>query len=165
MKTIKQVADELGVSKEKVRYRVRNLPSECVEKRGKITYLTDGGAAIIQGFLTGEPRNFSAAFAERITHLNPPEETRRIIELEEKVKSLEWQLEYERASAEKQQNMTLVKFKEEIERTDQMIEDFRKWQKIIEQEQQLRMADKAPVLKQLSEPQGRWARLKAAWKG
>lgn len=43
MKTIKQIADELGVSKDKVKYRVKNLPEDCVHKVDGITYIDDSG--------------------------------------------------------------------------------------------------------------------------
>jgi len=43
MKTIKQIADELGVSKDKVKYQVRKLPDNCLVKVGNIIYLTDDG--------------------------------------------------------------------------------------------------------------------------
>ena len=38
-KTIKELADELGVSKDKIKYRVRKLPSELTTKVGGVTYL------------------------------------------------------------------------------------------------------------------------------
>ena len=38
-KTIKQIADELGVSKDRVKYLVKKLPSEWVNKQGNITHL------------------------------------------------------------------------------------------------------------------------------
>ncbi|MBG1277900.1 DNA-binding protein [Lactococcus lactis] len=39
LKTIKELADELGVSKDKIKYRVRKLPSELTTKVGGVTYL------------------------------------------------------------------------------------------------------------------------------
>ena len=50
-KTIKQVADELGVSKDRVKYLVKKLPSEWVNKRGKITYLNSEGTQHIYALL------------------------------------------------------------------------------------------------------------------
>lgn len=38
-KTIKELADELGVSKDKIKYQVRKLPSNNTYKKGNITYL------------------------------------------------------------------------------------------------------------------------------
>ena len=51
MKTYKQLADELGVSKDKVKYRARNIPSEYLVKNGDVIYITDEGIAIISGLL------------------------------------------------------------------------------------------------------------------
>jgi hypothetical protein len=45
MKTLKQVADMLGVPKDKVKYRAKKLPDNCLEKVGNITYVTDSGIA------------------------------------------------------------------------------------------------------------------------
>jgi len=51
MKTYKQLADELGVNKDKVKYRARSLPSEFLVKNGDVIYVTDEGVAIISGLL------------------------------------------------------------------------------------------------------------------
>lgn len=40
-KTIKELADELGVSKDKIKYQARKLPSNFTYKKGNITYLKD----------------------------------------------------------------------------------------------------------------------------
>lgn len=45
MKTIKQIADELGVSKDKVKYRVRKLPRKYLVITQGITHVTDEGIA------------------------------------------------------------------------------------------------------------------------
>lgn len=42
-KTIKEVADELGVSKDKIKYRCKKLPSNYLYKVGKITYIKNEG--------------------------------------------------------------------------------------------------------------------------
>jgi len=58
MKTIKQVADELGVSKDKVKYQVGKLPDIHRVKVGNITYLTDDGLLRILELMAGSlPRN------------------------------------------------------------------------------------------------------------
>lgn len=54
MKTIKQVADQLGVSKDRVKYRVRSLPGEYLVKSGDIIYVTDEGVTIISELLEGK---------------------------------------------------------------------------------------------------------------
>ncbi len=47
LKTIKELADELGVSKDKIKYRVRKLPSELTTKVNGITYLKNSAIEII----------------------------------------------------------------------------------------------------------------------
>jgi predicted transcriptional regulator len=54
MKTIKQIADQLGVTKDKVKYQVRKLPEEHVKKQEGITYITDAGVAIIKRLMRGK---------------------------------------------------------------------------------------------------------------
>lgn len=54
MKTIKQMADELGVNKDKVKYQVRKLPSEHLVKMGNITYLTDDGILKLKELILGK---------------------------------------------------------------------------------------------------------------
>lgn len=50
-KTLKQLADELGVSKDKVKYQARKLSPSCTVKEGGITYLTEQGEAEIRKLL------------------------------------------------------------------------------------------------------------------
>jgi len=53
-KTIKQLADELNVSKDKVKYQVRKLPSEFTTKENGITYIGKAGIEVIKGNLQGK---------------------------------------------------------------------------------------------------------------
>jgi len=53
-KTIKQLADELGVSKDKVKYQARKLPSELTYKIKGITYLNSQAVSIITGNVNGK---------------------------------------------------------------------------------------------------------------
>lgn len=53
MKTIKQIADELGISKDKVKYRVRKLPPSCITKTDDVTYITDEGIQLLRDLLVG----------------------------------------------------------------------------------------------------------------
>lgn len=56
-KTIKEVADELGVSKDKVKYQIRklpNLPGEFTYLENNITYLTKHGELAIKEKLLGK---------------------------------------------------------------------------------------------------------------
>lgn len=42
-KTIKEFADELGVTKDKVKYQIKKLPTNYLHKVGKITYIKSEG--------------------------------------------------------------------------------------------------------------------------
>lgn len=42
-KSIKELADELGVTKDKVKYQVKKLPTNYLLKKGKITYIKNEG--------------------------------------------------------------------------------------------------------------------------
>lgn len=42
-KTIKELADELGVTKDKVKYQVKKLPTNYLLTKGKITYIKSEG--------------------------------------------------------------------------------------------------------------------------
>jgi len=60
MKTIKQIADQLGVPKDRVKYQVRKLPGNLTEKAGNVTYITDDGMAYLQHLLVGKKdKNFT----------------------------------------------------------------------------------------------------------
>ena len=48
VKTIKELADELNVSKDKVKYQVRKLPSEFTSKENGITHIKDIGIEVIR---------------------------------------------------------------------------------------------------------------------
>ena len=56
-KTIKQLADELNVSKDKVKYQVRKLPSELTIKENGITYIKNAGIEIIKENIQGKIPN------------------------------------------------------------------------------------------------------------
>jgi predicted transcriptional regulator len=64
MKTIKNIADELGIPKHKVRYQVEKLPQNCVQKIEEILHVNDEGMAILRGLEVGkknpEPQNKTA---------------------------------------------------------------------------------------------------------
>lgn len=67
MKTIKELADELGLPKDKVKYQVGKLPDNCMDKSGNITRLTPDGVAIIKRLLVG---NVSQPTSEEFTQLS-----------------------------------------------------------------------------------------------
>lgn len=54
MKTIKQIADIFGVSKDKVKYRVRNLPENYLVNTRGITYVNDEGIEELCTFFGGK---------------------------------------------------------------------------------------------------------------
>ncbi|MBQ2654827.1 DNA-binding protein [bacterium] len=53
-KTIKELADELGVTKDKVKYQLRKLPSELTTKKDGIIYIKKSGVKIILDNLKGK---------------------------------------------------------------------------------------------------------------
>lgn len=150
MKTLKQIADELGVSKDKVKYRVRNLPSNCIVKQGNITYITDAGIPILSGLLLGNAVNFSPFVSEKFTCLFPDGDKKRIADLEAEIEKLKWQLSFERATAEEKLEMAHQHHQEVMAQARQTISDCEKWRLLLEREQQLRLADKAQILQQLT---------------
>ena len=105
MRTIKQIADEIGVSKDKVKYQVRKLPSYCLVKEGNITHVTDDGVAIVKGLLLGNKINIPQFFSDQIPTPLPTGDAKRIIELEAEVERLKWRVEYERATTEEKMAM------------------------------------------------------------
>lgn len=57
LKTIKELADELSVSKDKVKYQVRKLPSELTIKENGITYIKNAGIELIKENIQGKIPN------------------------------------------------------------------------------------------------------------
>jgi hypothetical protein len=53
-KTIKELADELGLSKDKVKYQTRKLPSGLTTKKNGVTHLTKEAISIIKSNLVGK---------------------------------------------------------------------------------------------------------------
>jgi len=68
MKTIKQLADEIGVSKDKVKYQVGKLPENYLVKVGKITHITDDGILKIKEILLGKSEGNLPSKNQEITH-------------------------------------------------------------------------------------------------
>lgn len=164
MKTIKQIADEIGVKKDNIKYRVRNLPNDCVVKEGNITYINEQGEEIIKGLVRGKSILSSNVFTykeDENTQLNITQI--KINELESEIKVLKRELEIERATAEEKLLIQQKHYQEVIEQSRQAMEDSRKWQALIEREQQLRMADKAQSIKNITsngeKPAGFFSRL------
>jgi len=61
-KTIKQLADEIGVSKDKVKYQVRKLPSELTTKVNGVTYLNTVAISIVTSEIGGKRTGDSPDF-------------------------------------------------------------------------------------------------------
>lgn len=73
MKTIKQLADEFGVTKDKVKYRARKLPENYLQIDRGITYVTAEGIEELRRFFGGK--------SEKNTEEIPGEITREIVEM------------------------------------------------------------------------------------
>ena len=71
MKTIRQLANELGVSKDKVKYQVGKLPENYLVKVGKITHLTDDGILKIKEILLGKEVGNLPGKSGDIAHILP----------------------------------------------------------------------------------------------
>lgn len=104
VKTIKELADELGVSKDKVKYQVKKLPSNYLAKlpSGTITINTDGIRAISEslGKITRE-------LPTKATHPLPIDNSQFITHLEKQVEQQQKQIEKLQRLLENQQILTL----------------------------------------------------------
>ncbi len=66
-KTIKELADILGVSKDKVKYQLRKLPSNFTYKKGNIIYLKKEAVTTITKVLSGnEPGNLPSELPDSL---------------------------------------------------------------------------------------------------
>jgi S-adenosylmethionine synthetase len=66
VKTIKQIAEEFGIPKHKVKYQVEKLPKNCVEKIGEILHVNTEGVAILKGLYAEKSGEKSGEFSEEI---------------------------------------------------------------------------------------------------
>jgi len=73
MRTIKQAADALGVSKDKIKYRVRKLSGEYVVNDKGINYITDEGFAVLCGVMAGELSGNQQGNTRHVPTDYPPE--------------------------------------------------------------------------------------------
>ncbi|MDN6966951.1 DNA-binding protein, partial [Enterococcus faecium] len=65
--TIKELADILGVSKDKVKYQLRKLPSNFTYKKGNIIYLKTEAVTTITKVLSGnEPGNLPSELPDSL---------------------------------------------------------------------------------------------------
>lgn len=107
--TIKELADELGVSKDKIKYRVGKLPSNYLVKKSGVTYLkSEGIQAIREQVMGNSPVN-------SLGNYPPFTQYDKVVDLLEK---------------------ELDVLRKQLEEKDKQLEQAHK---LIDQEQQLRM--------------------------
>ena len=114
--TIKELADELGVSKDKIKYRVGKLPSNYLVKKNGVTYLkSEGIQAIREQVGENSPVN-------SLGNYPPFTQYDKVVELLEK---------------------ELDVLRSQLEEKDKQLEQAHK---LIDQEQQLRMVTEQKLL-------------------
>jgi len=118
--TIKELADELGVSKDKVKYRLRKLPSELTSKSNGITYLSDVAVTKIREELLD---TFTKVKTSENTHTLPTDFIEKELEKKDKeikeknkqIEELHSLLKNQNKLLDQQQQLTLqanIKIKE-----------------------------------------------------
>ncbi|EOL45480.1 hypothetical protein RV11_GL000087 [Enterococcus phoeniculicola] len=102
--TIKELADQLGVSKDKVKYRVRKLPDDSTYKEGNVTYLTEAAISMIRA-------EFDEVATESLPSESPVENgdyLKGIIEKkDEQIHQLQEMLKTQQKLVDQQQQLTL----------------------------------------------------------
>lgn len=132
MKTIKQIADELGVSKQKVyRFIVRNHITASSEVKQSKLYDEATEMLIKQGILEDEPYQKSHHEAHK-NHINEPV---RDVVSEAVIELLQKELEHKNEQLREKDRQIREKDKQISEMQAQLSVN----QKLIDQEQQLRM--------------------------
>jgi hypothetical protein len=99
MITIKDLADELGVSKEKVKYLTRKLPDDSLVKTKIPHLITDEGVAIIKGLLAVKSGE------------NSPEINQLITDKDTLIQSLQDEIAFLRNALLREQELNLVQLK------------------------------------------------------
>lgn len=118
--TIKELADELGVSKDKIKYRVGKLPSNYLVKKNGVTYLkSEGIQAIREQVGENSPVN---SLGKLPTDYPPFTQYEKVVELLEK---------------------ELDVLRKQLEEKDKQLEQAHK---LIDQEQQLRMVTEQKLM-------------------
>ncbi|MGM0123072.1 hypothetical protein IGI37_000438 [Enterococcus sp. AZ194] len=110
--TIKELADELGVSKDKVKYRVRKLPSEFTYKEGNVTYLTKTAVSKIKSEFGGESaEKVPSESPGNLPNEYPAENTDYLKEIigkkDEQIHQLQEMLKTQQKLVDQQQQLTL----------------------------------------------------------
>lgn len=114
--TIKELADELGVSKDKIKYRVGKLPSNYLVKKNGVTYLKSEGIQAIREQVGGDsPVNYLGNYP-------PFTQYDKVVDLLEK---------------------ELDVLRKQLEEKDKQLEQAHK---LIDQEQQLRMVTEQKLM-------------------
>lgn len=127
-KTIKEIADDIGVEKSKVKYQVSKLPSYMVERtKSPIKISPDG------------ERHLRVIFGASDMYVWKNSESEEIIKLKQEIKSLKFGLELKEKSADEK-----IKLMEQI--IDRQREDYEKLQKLLDQEQQLHAMSQKKVI-------------------
>ncbi|WP_127841127.1 DNA-binding protein [Enterococcus faecium] len=111
-KTIKELADILGVSKDKVKYQLRKLPSNFTYKKGNITYLKKEAVTTITKVLSGnESGNLPSELPDSLPtdYLLKEIETKNnhIEEKDRQIEKLQIALETQQKLLDQQQQLTL----------------------------------------------------------
>lgn len=123
--TIKQLADELGVSKDKIKYRVGKLPGNYLVKKNGITYLkSEGIQAIREQVGKNSPGNY---LGKSGVNYPPCTQSDKVVEL------LDHELQVLREQLEKKDKQLEEKDKQ-INSLNEMLADS---QKLLDQQQQL----------------------------
>ncbi|MCZ1641517.1 DUF536 domain-containing protein [Enterococcus faecium] len=111
-KTIKELADILGVSKDKVKYQLRKLPSNFTYKKGNIIYLKKEAVTTITKVLSGnEPGNLPSELPDSLPtdYVLKEIETKNnhIEEKDRQIEKLQLALETQQKLLDQQQQLTL----------------------------------------------------------
>ena len=111
-KTSKELADILGVSKDKVKYQLRKLPSNFTYKKGNIIYLKKEAVTTITKVLSGnEPGNLPSELPDSLPtdYLLKEIETKNnhIEEKDRQIEKLQLALETQQKLLDQQQQLTL----------------------------------------------------------
>lgn len=111
-KTIKELADILGVSKDKVKYQLRKLPSNFTYKKGNITYLKKEAVTKITKVLSGNesgdlPRELPGSLPTDYLFKEIETKNNHIEEKDRQIEKLQIALETQQKLLDQQQQLTL----------------------------------------------------------
>lgn len=128
-KTIKEIADELGISKQALRKHIDKLPTTCVSIGSNRTiFINTNGQEILKTIVS-----------TKVTTQVPTSDNSKIVELTHKIHLLELEKDLKNESSSEQIKM----LNNQILEKDNQIAEF---QKLLDQEQQLRMVSEQKLL-------------------